>query len=403
MAEIIPFKGLLYNLGKVRDINKVIAPPWDVIDNEYEKYLHSLSPYNIINLIGKNNNPEEVADLFYKWIEEKILIEDEGENFYFMRHIFSYRNRKYERKGFFTLLKLEDFSSGTIIPHEQIFEQHHQNRYKLIEKCRANFSPVFMLYEDEKQRIEELIESEEGILEGEIKDEKFLFGKIKNEKKKKEIQNILRKNNLYIADGHHRYYAALRFYKNNPSEKNSYVMIFLVNLLSPGLVILPTHRYIPDDFTLDFYGGFREYFEVKEVENIEKVFEIMEKFKKQHAFGIFQKEKFYVVVVKEMEKIEKYLPQKNSHEWRTLDTVILHEFIMKKFLKDENIECLFHSSPEFLLKEYKKRKRGIIFFLNPVEKNSFIKICSNGEIMPPKSTYFYPKVPSGLVLHKFQG
>ena len=110
----------------------------------------------------------------------------------------------------------------------------------------------------------------------------------------------------------------------------------------------------------------------------------------------------WILVVKEMKKIEKYLPQKNSYQWRTLDTVILHKFIAKKFLKNENVECFFHAFPEILIKEYKRRKKGIIFFLNPVEKSYFASICSKGEIMPPKSTYFYPKVPSGLVLYKFQ-
>jgi len=401
MVEIDTFKGFIYNLEKTGDINKVIAPPWDVIDEKFEEKLQLQSPYNIINLISKNGKPEKVSERFNKWIKEKILIEEEKECFYFTNHKFKVEGENKERKGFFALLKLEGFEKGNIIPHEKIFEKYKMNRYKLIEKCKANFSPVFMLYQDDSFIFEKEIEEEKEEITGRINGESFSLGRITDRKKIKRIKELFKNKKVIIADGHHRYNAAFHFYLDNPYPWAEKVLVFFVNMNSPGLVILPTHRYIQKSISfIDKKGILNNFFEVVSVSSIEEMKEKMKENQDNHTFGVYEKGNFFVLILKNREVMEK-IAKKHSKNWSELDTVILHEFILTDIFEVDNREFLFHSSMDYLMNEYRRRKEGVIFFLNPIKKEQFLNICYSGEVMPHKSTYFYPKVPSGLVIYKF--
>ena len=405
MVEINSFRGYIYNLNKVGDINKVIAPPWDVINGEYERSLFQSSPYNAIRLISQNGNPDEVKRIFGKWVTERILVKSERESFYFLKHGFKYQNKELERKGFFALLKLQDFSSGNVIPHEVIFEKHKNNRYRLVEKCRANFSPVFMLYNDEENNIEEILNAgTEIITNGELNEEKFIFGIVNEEDKISAIKKFIKSQKLLIADGHHRYQAALSYFKNNPSVENSYILVYLVNLESPELIINPTHRYIPVDILFEEkMVEIRNFFEITKVSGSKEMFNKMEKTEIcQHKFGVWDNKNFYVLNLKDKKYPLKYLPPGKSENWGLLDVVVLHHFILKEILGIGDKEFMYDSLAEKLIKKCKEFGKGIVFFLNPVTKEQFKKVVGNKEIMPPKSTYFYPKVPSGLVIHKFE-
>jgi len=401
MPRIKPFSGYIYNIKKIKEINKVVAPPWDVIDENYEKFLLQNSPYNIVNLISKNAEPSCVKKTFENWIKNKIFIKDKKESFYFLNHTFICGEEKKERKGFFALLEIEELNSKKVIPHEVIFEKHRDNRYRLIEKCHANFSSVFMLYQDKKNIIEKIINSYSKILfEGEINDEKFKFGIINSGEK--EIKKVIGSSKLFIADGHHRYNAALNFYKNTGLKKYKYVLVYLSNIDSPDLVILPTHRYIKE--IPDIKNKQKElsnFFEIIKVSNEKEMFKRMKTEKQnQYKFGVYDGN-FYVLVLKKREEVISNIHSKNSNLWKSLDVVILHEFILKKIFEVSGEVFMYNQNPKILIEERNKIGKGIVFFINPITKQSFKKIVSKGELMPQKSTYFYPKVPSGLVIYKF--
>jgi len=394
MAEIKPFRGFIYNLEKIKDVSNVISPPWDLINEELERKLLSLSEWNVVKLIAKEHLPEEVYENFNFWIKNKILVQDNKECFYFLKGIFEYGGRKYKREGIFCILKIEDFDSKKVIPHEKIFSKYAYNRYKLLEKCRANFCPIYMLYQDKSFEIEKIIEKNQTFYTGRMNDETFEFGKIEDKEKIENIRKVLKEKVIFIADGHHRYIASLMFYKNNPDERNKYVFIYLSNIESEGVLILPTHRYIPSDVKLKFSEKLIKIIKVKDIEEMEKN---MKNEKKKRYIGMFYRDEFYIVDLSEYE---------NNIEcdalYKKLDTFIVDNYLIKNFIEiEEDVEFSYHTSKEYLLKEYEKRKRGVIFFLNPVDKNLFIEICLKGKIMPHKSTYFYPKVPSGLVIYKF--
>ncbi|MCM8777925.1 MAG: DUF1015 domain-containing protein [Candidatus Omnitrophica bacterium] len=402
MVDIEPFCGYRYNPDKIKEISEVIAPPWDVIDIQMEKYLREISSFNIINLISGSCNPDDVKKKFDKWIESGILVRDIEEGFYFMKHRFIWREKEFTRKGFFTLLHLEDFKTGNVIPHERIFEKYSTNRYQLIQKCRANFSPVLMLYQDNSFAVEDIIERSPVITVGyTIDKEKFEFGRILNNADVKYIKKIVSKGCLIIADGHHRYSAALQYYKDNPSPENRFVLVFLINIKSPAVLILPIHRYIPYDISfINCLDIFKRYFSITEVPDLETMHQIQER-EKNNVFGVYENSRFYTIVLKDINDIKKHLSDKFSNRWIALDTVLLHEFIMPYIFDTQPQDVIYHQSPEYLLEEYKKKNSGVIFFLKAVNKQHFLDICLNGELMPQKTTYFYPKVPSGLVIYKF--
>jgi uncharacterized protein (DUF1015 family) len=403
MIDIEPFAAYTYNHTVVKDINKVVAPPWDVIDEKERAELFSRSPWNIINLISKDASAEKVKGLFTHWIKEDILTREPARSFYYMKHFFRTAEDKMERKGFFAVVRLQDFSEKNIIPHERVFQKYHENRYCLIQQCKANFSPVFMLYRDKEKKIEKIIDKSNKKYSGEIKNESFDFGVIDNSGDITAIKNLLKNKKLFIADGHHRYQAALRYYKDNPSEENSYVLVFLVNIDSPHLVILPTHRYFPYPVALhEKMTEIKEFFTVEKTPDTESMFALMYENEKQHSFGVYDGKDFLVLTLKDEDRIIRYLPGGHSARWQKLDSVILHEFLLDRLLKVGEGEFLFSPSADYLMDEYKNKKEGVIFFLNPTRKDQFINICSNGEVMPQKSTYFYPKVPSGLLIHKFK-
>ncbi|MBN1445713.1 MAG: DUF1015 domain-containing protein [Candidatus Omnitrophica bacterium] len=404
MAEIKPFRGYAYNKEKIKDISTVIAPPWDVIDEEAEKRLRALSPWNIINLISGGADPERAKELFEAWIGQNILVREEEERFYFGRHRFSWQGKHFVRKGVFALIRLEDFGAGSVIPHEEVFEKHHANRYRLIEKCRANFSPVFMLYRDESRTMEKIIEVSVPDAEGMIGDgDSFAFGRIEGEGNTSTVKELLSRGKLIIADGHHRYQAALRYYKDNPAPENGFVLVFLVNIESPELLIMPTHRYVTHD--VSFAGNkslFEKHFDVEGVSSRGAMFEKMQKEERAGIFGVYEKGEFYIIKLKNLGDIRKYAGGDFSDRRLSLDTVILHSFVIDEILKPCADGVFYHQSPGYLLNEYDRRKTGVIFFLNPVGKKQFADICLNGELMPQKTTYFYPKVPSGFVINRFE-
>ena len=403
MVEIKPFKAYMYNTEITGDISSVIAPPWDVIDEQQEKKLFSSSRWNVIRLISQKIQPSDADRSFKEWIEKSVLVQNPLDAFYCLKHNFSYNGKNFERKGIFALLKIEDFKSGNIIPHEHVFEKYHTNRYKLIEKCHANFSPVFMLYSDAGKKIEKIIEKSPVLQEGSMNGESLRFGIIDSHQDIKSIIDILTPCNLLIADGHHRYQAAYRFFMDHPDENNRYVLVFLVDLHSQGLVILPTHRYIPYNLSFaDNLLSFEQYFSVAKVNGIKEMFEQMDRNKEKHAFGIYEKGSFYVLTLKDEKSI---LPtedtEKHSKKWLSLDNVILKNIILDRIFNLGEKEILYSAYPEYLLNEYSKRNEGVIVFVNPVSKETFLQITMNNEKMPHKSTYFYPKVPTGFVIHRF--
>jgi len=268
MAKIAPFKGILYNRKKVSDPSKVIAPPYDVISPEEQEKLLRRSPYNVVRLIlSREPEPyESVARLFDEWQKESILARDDKPAIYFLTQRYVYKGEK-ERQGFMAVARLEDFSSGTIRPHEATLAAPKEDRLKLMLACHANLSPIFALYDEPRQMINRLMaEHVQGKPpDVEVKEEKAgscRLWRIADPELIRMAKSEMEPQPLLIADGHHRYEAAMNYREHmrqqtpnfSGREAFNYVMMVFANMKDQGVTILPTHRLVRSFAPI----GFRE-------------------------------------------------------------------------------------------------------------------------------------------------
>lgn len=442
MAEIIPFKGLRYNLDIVGDISHVTIPPYDIISRNEQEAFYSLNPYNSIRLeLPKDPSEDKGSNKYSKagktlksWLEQGVLLEEERDCIYIYQQEFRLRNKKtYTRTGLIALVRLEEFEKGIVLPHENTLSKPKADRLQLMRKSNANFSQVFCLYEDGEQRIPNLIGdyckrqepdlvTDKGIVDNTeriwaVQDPQFIEG----------VQVALKEKQLYIADGHHRYETALAYRDElkaaNPNHKGNelynYVMMTLVDMDDPGLVILPTHRLVNniDDFDFDsILDRLAHQFDIEEYsvgtlgigEKAHTIQEILNE-KGLHTFVLYAKEResLFSLTLKSMELMEALHPNRHR-SYRDLDVSILHSLILERLLgigerelaNQEHLE--YTHSIEEGIEGVDNGGQQMAFFMSATTIRQIQDISLANEKMPQKSTYFYPKLLTGLVFNKFR-
>lgn len=431
MVRIAPFRGLLYNQSKIRDLSKVIAPPYDVISQDAQERLYRRSPYNVVRLI-LNQEPdpyESVACLFEGWQAEGVFVRDEAPTIYFLSHRFPHKEGgEKERHGFIALARIEDFSAGTIRPHEATLEGPKGDRLRLMLACHANLSPIFALYSQPKQIINRMLaEQVQGVPPLiEVREDGrglCLLWRITDVEMIRLVQQEMEDQSLLIADGHHRYEAAMS-YRNtlreetgkwNGREAFNYVMMYFANMMDEGLVILPTHRLVRGFPPIPFQKleeALQRYFYL---EAYPKTSEGQRWFlralksggKKRHLIGAsFKRDPRYLILRLKSKRIMQRLAKDLSGPLRDLDVTTLHLLILEHILglipeeqaKGEVIRYMHEEDK--VLRAVDKEDYQAAFILNPTRPEEILTVASRGERMPRKSTYFYPKLITGLVINK---
>lgn len=406
MAEIIPFKGILYNQEKISDLSQVVAPPYDIISKEQQEKYYHFHPYNCIRLIlgkdnssdnEKNNKYTRAAEYFNTWLKEGVLKQDKTAALYPLIQHFSYHHKKITRRGFITLIRLEELGNG-VFPHEKTSSKTKEDRLKLMLATKANFCQVFALYSDEEGVLDACLKVEGHPLieiEDENKETHQLF-RLTSKTKLEKIKEVMKSKPIFIADGHHRYETALnaRNMINYP-----FIMIYLTKMEDEGLIILPTHRLICN-IAVDI-RIFEQYFEIKIVNNLwEKMKEVQEP---AHIFGMYTQGKNYLLVLKDNHIMDKLIGDEKSNEFKQLDVSILETLIINHILKITDIEShlRYTSDEKEALSSVNEGKSDVAFLLNPTRISQLRQMALQHEMMPQKSTYFYPKLLTGLVMNKF--
>jgi len=438
MAEVAPFRGLRYNRKKVPNLAEVVIPPYDVISPEEQERFHQTSPYNMINLeLGKatpadteKDNPHTRAGRYMdEWQERKILIRDEQPAIYYYEMDYSLSPKDLQtRYGFLCALRLEDFSSGGVRPHEKTFSRVKQERLGLMHECHANLSPVFALYSDPEQEVDHALRSgreAEPIIR--IEDNQGLkhrLWRVRDLDVLQRVRELMRDKVIYIADGHHRYETALtyrneqrsRFESAGPRASFEYIMMYLSNLNQGGLTILPTHRLLrhlkawnPESFI----AGAKEFFDISRYEAGEegewKWRTDLEAGKEQKdiVIGFASRGADELCLLKaRRDAVGRFLADmKLPRPLQRLDVEVLDQVILKRLMGLEKDflanEKNIHFRHDLLhgLSELRTGGFDAGFFINPTRIEQVQEVASTGLIMPHKSTYFYPKVGSGMVIH----
>ncbi len=421
MAKIEPFQSVYYNSTVVEDISKVVCPPYDIIGADEQEAFYQKNPYNIIRLIlGKDfsgdtadeNKYTRAAGYLEDWLRRSIFIQDPESVLYVYEQIFSLEGKKKRRLGFIALMRLqEEGESKTVYPHENTHTAPKEDRLKLIKSVEANLSPIFTIFSDPDKQIKKILE--ENIADEkpffEVPDDKGIQNRIWRLTQKPlidKIRSFFADKEIFIADGHHRYEVAKTFrdYKRREDPKNfkdsyNYIMTYLTPLEDDGLCILPTHRLIKNaKFSPDI---FNTYFSVKEMPSgADLVSEMNQKEDDVGIFGLYKDKKFYLLKLTDKRECNKFI-QEGPKEYKNLDVVILHKVLFDHVLKVGLSQINYEVDLDQAVRLTDNAVYDALFILNPTKIEQIRTIALGGEVMPQKSTYFYPKLLSGFLIHKF--
>ncbi len=436
--EIRPFKAFRFNPAVVGDVGKCIAPPFDVISPAQQEQLYGRSKYNIVRITkgktlpGDNDSSNQytrAAEYLREWMQQGALNQDLAEAIYAYVQDFELAGNRFQRLNFIALAKLEDFGPpGCVRPHEQILNEQLTDRLKLKKATEARFGLVFMLYQDPQKIAEKIIEkitAREPIIDFVNDDNvRHRVYTITSKRDINAIAAMMSDKTCIIADGHHRYTTGLHYSKqsNNPAAK--YQMLAFANTCQDGLKVLATHRLVGnlEKFDIDqLIAELKEDFEVAELRFSSASGEtrarqkMLAMMKAKHdnnetAFGIYAGEnRFYLAVLKNKEAMDSAAPDKSA-AWRMIDASILHKLILEKLLgidlqklvKGQNLEYV-KDTPAAIddaISQIQAGEKQVAFFMNPIKMQQLRMVTDAGERMPPKSTYFYPKMYTGLTIQK---
>lgn len=438
MADIAPFRGLRYNAEKISDLAQVVIPPYDVISPREQEAFHESSPYNMVRIeLGKgtptdsavNNAHSRAARYLSEWQREGVLVRDPEPAMYYYELDYSVAPHiRQTRYGFFCALRLEDFASGAVRPHERTFQAVKDERLGLMMACHANLSAVFALYSDPSLVIHHTLKAgKEDTPVIRFRDRSGMdhrVWRVKDLQVLRQVRTLMKDKAIFIADGHHRYETALNYraiQRNHhpeagPRASFEYIMMYLSNLNQGGLTILPTHRLIRNCSHWDLPAlmpRLDEFFQVSTFEATEsgkgKWLAALqrEESRKKTAIGFYcgGAENYYLLVSRD-DPVFSYL---ESHgipkELQRLDVVVLDKLVLRHilslpegFLGNENNIHFKHDVSE-AVSDVESGKFQAGFFINPTRIEQVQEVASAGLIMPHKSTYFYPKVGSGLVIN----
>ncbi|MFB0552962.1 MAG: DUF1015 domain-containing protein [Phycisphaerae bacterium] len=434
--QIKPFKAFRFDEAVVGDVGSCIAPPYDVISDAQQEQLYKKSKYNIVRIIkgkttasdnGENNQYTRAADYLNKWIEQGALKQDTAETIYAYVQDFELAGTQYQRLSFVALGKLEEFGK-TVKPHEQIFDKPLLDRLNLKKATTTEFGLVFMLYEDEQKIAEKIIQqapTTELLID--LTDEQDVRHRILAITAKEDIDAIARMMNdrsCIIADGHHRYTTGLTYSKQNGNPSAEYQMLAFANISQEGLIVLATHRLVDnlENFCYEkLIAELQENFELTELQfnspqtKMDAKQKMLAQMKAEHdnnknAFGIYgSNNAFYVAVLRDKQVMDSFVPDMST-AWKALDVSILHKLILEKILgideeklvKGENLEYV-KDTPNAIDESISQVDAGhkqAAFFMNPVKMQQLKLVTDASERMPQKSTYFYPKIYTGLTIQK---
>jgi len=437
--QIKPFRAFRFDPDVVGNVGDCIAPPYDVISAAQQRRLYERNQYNVVRIIKPETGPAarntadpytRAAACLHKWIQTGVLKQDSTEAIYGYLQDFQIASKAFRRLSFIALARLEEFGPpGPVRPHERVLNEPVLDRLNLKRATEADLGLVLMLYEDQDRIAEKIIEpvaTAGPVID--FSDEQNVRHRLVAITEKADIDaivNMMTQKTCVIADGHHRYTTGLTYAKQSPKPEAKYQMMAFTNICHEGLVVLPAHRLVQNVENFPFS---------KLLSELEKNFELTrypfddgpqakstargkmltrmtaEQKKHKSAFGIYGPgSAFYVAVLKDPQVMDAAMPDR-SPAYRSLDVCILHRLVIEQILginqglqaKGRYLQYIKDSpgAIDEALAQIDAGQKQVAFFMNPVKMQQLMQVTNAGERMPPKSTYFYPKVYTGLTIYK---
>lgn len=439
MAKIAPFRGILYNQTRAGTIDMLVCPPYDIISPAEQQDLYRKSPYNVIRLeyglaspadTEEDNRYTRSSAVLRDWLQSGALQQSPAPAFYIYEMEYRPGGGVKKLRGLICLVRIEDYDSGVVKPHETTLSGPKTDRLNLLRACSASFSQIFSLFSDPRGTVAGIVDAVDGKPDQEVKSSDGVTHRVWPMTHPSDIETIVREltdKQIFIADGHHRYDTALNYRNERRKQDGSYtgeedynyVAMFLARLEDPGLTILPAHRTLFNltDFDPEkFEEDLNRYFNIEridfdrrsETKDLRTVLDTMQhRADRAHVFGmrVRGEHSYYLLTLRNESDMDDLLPAKPP-AYRRLDVSILHHLIIDRLLGVRmethklglNIEYIKDAGEAD--KRVHDNKAELVFFMNPTKVQEVKDVAAAGERMPQKATYFYPKLLTGLVMHK---
>jgi len=433
MSDVQPLQGIRYNGEATGNLAQVITPPYDVISEEAQTRYYARNPYNIIRLelgmdgpddTSLNNRYTRAAAAFAEWRVNSILQQEATPCYYLYQQLFTYNGQTYIRTSLLARVRLEPWDARIVLPHEHTLAKPKDDRLKLLRACVTNLSPIMSLYNDPQGRMRRLLSPYAETAEVKITDEMnevHLLHPISNENLIALIQDFFAERQLYIADGHHRYETALNYReevramhrKLDPKDAANFVLMALTDVDDPGLLVLPTHRLLfgleQDAFNKLTSENFTRYFSVYKLEGAEASHDaLLERLAlmgaSQPSFVLATDQESLLLSVNGAGKA-RMEESSHSNAWNELDVAIAHTLILEDILglKAEDMAAGTHirysRDAQQALSAVQTGEAQASLLLNATRVRQICDVAIADDRMPQKSTYFYPKLVTGLVMN----
>jgi uncharacterized protein (DUF1015 family) len=412
VAQIRPFTAVRY-FGRT-DVSDVIAPPYDVLDEAGKAALLKKNPKNIVTIdlphlpaktVGPDSAYQKANDTLSRFLSEGILARDSRPAYYAYAQTYTHGQRTYNRRGFFALVKLSPFGAGEVYPHEKTYPDAITDRLKLTRATRMQLSPIFGLFSDAENSVTGKLFA--GLKEADVAG---TMDAIRNElwtitdpATQQAVTDMMASRSIYIADGHHRYTMALQYQKERGVD---YVLFVLIAMQDPGLLILPTHRIIGglgqfDPAALRSKLGFKGELNELPAQDVARYADQILPTKPDHTFGLYdgRTKKLYELTLTDPDVLQSLEPNQ-SQSWRSLDVAILQRYLLDELLSDgRELTRSYTADPNAIAGMTDGASRQVALLLKPTPLNALVELGKHNEVMPQKSTYFFPKLATGMVMN----
>ncbi|MDB5324229.1 MAG: hypothetical protein JWN40_5860 [Phycisphaerales bacterium] len=433
MAHIRSFSAIHFNKARFSDLSALIAPPFDVLDQSQKEKLQAKHPNNIVNVDLPHIPPKAAgpADVYEKsamtlraWLDAGILVREKRTAFYPYMQSYDHGGRSVHRRGFFALVELSPFGEGHVVPHEKTYKGAIEDRFALMRATNCQLSPIFGLFNDKGNEVTRRLYANlsrpdfSGTLDGVKHD----LWKMSDPELENSVSDMMVTHPVYIADGHHRYTTALAYQQEMIKANGgrplphghpaNYCMFVLISMNDDGLLIWPTHRLVGglESFTIEaFTAAVAPHFTVTPASvGPEKMQEYVDQVLPRqglHTFGLYdgQTKKLYQLKLNTPDLLRSLEPNQ-SESWRRLDVAILQRYLLDeilqpKFAGGKEVSKAYVSYADQVVPNTDGVKNQLALILQPTPIHALEELGRHNEVMPQKSTYFYPKLATGMLIN----
>ena len=403
MPEIRPFAAIRYRVAD-SELARVLAPPYDVIPPDYQRALYERDARNVVRLVLNQTEGDagygEAGETYRRWLAGGVLAPDAEAGLYLLEQSFEAEGRRLVRHGLLARFRAED-PGGSVLPHEQTRPAAREDRYRVLKATRANFSPIFLMFPDARGRFARAadeVAAREPLAaytdDGGVGHRLWrITGPVVNE-----MQEAVGGERAYIADGHHRYATALR-YRDEVGPEGAWTLGYFTPLDAPGLVVLPYHRVLsegpgPDEARRALQGRFR----VRDVDGAAGAAGEAARSSSPWAFGLAWPDGA-ALVAEALPEAQRLLPETTPPSLRALDSYLLHQAVLPDLLHVPASAVGYVHSLAEAEDAIASRRSALAVVMRSTPVRQVVDVAEARESMPAKSTFFHPKLPSGLVIH----